>query len=369
MGGVGLPLTVIVAYGIDALMKRTEPGRLSRLTILATACSFFVLFVGVTYGFSQAAPIRWSMVLVMLTLVGLLAAQYDKTRPMLLIMALVIVLITISYPKMLRQDPADIATTSQLVETMRENLPDKSRFAVAAPGLSVLSPNLNASIGLASIHGYNSLSPRRYHTLIHDLGGEMTTYGRWNSVISPDYAGTMFWMSNISLMLSPKKLSHENLQYLGEESGVHLYRVISRMGHSLQVTLPQESIRADTLQIPDPRRLETHSPTKLLDEGDVLEFSVANRTSSLLILSQKFHRDWQAQAKTPQGEWVPVQTKEVNGVFQGVLVPPDASVIRLEFKAFARYTWIVHIFWLLLLAVLGVQGLVKTKWMLNRNIR
>jgi hypothetical protein len=41
----------------------------------------------------------------------------------------------------------------------------------------------------------------------------MQICGRWNDTISPDYSSAMFWMSNISLMLSPTKLTHENLEY------------------------------------------------------------------------------------------------------------------------------------------------------------
>ena len=238
LGSIMLPLTIIVAYGVDALVKRTKAGEHSRVVWFATASGLGVIIVGLCFGLTQAIPIRWGMVLAMLMLVGLLAAQHQKTRPVLLIAALVIVLATISYPLMLRQDPAQIATTSHLVDKVRANLSAGSRFAVAASGLSVLPPNLNAGLELASVHSYNSLSSRRYHTLIKELGGEVQTYGRWNGAISPDYNSTMFWMSNISLMLSPTKLTHENLEYLGEESGVHLHKVISRMGDSLQVTPP-----------------------------------------------------------------------------------------------------------------------------------
>ncbi|MDF0605551.1 hypothetical protein HZU77_007800 [Neisseriaceae bacterium TC5R-5] len=356
-----LPFTIIVAYGADALLKRTAHGELAAVITVATAGVLAVLAIGVGFGLSQAFSIRWWMVLLMLVLTVLLAAQHPQTRPPLLLAALVIVLAAISFPLMLRQDPAQIATTSHLVEKVRANLPTGSRFAVAAPGLSVLPPNLNAALGLASVHSYNSLSSRRYHTLIKELGGEVQTYGRWNGAISPDYNSAMFWMSNISLMLSPMKLTHENLEFLGNESGVYLHKVISRMGDSLQVTSPsQTSMVADGRHIADPRLLPKYIPTKLLGQGDLLEFEVRPGAPSVLILSQKFHRDWQAQAFDQSG-WVPAKTTVINGVFQGVLLPQNAQRVRLEFKPYARYAWVAHVFWLILLTLIGFMAW-KKKW-------
>lgn len=355
LGSIMLPLTVIVAYGADALIRDLDPPKRSQVVALATACILVIMAIGLGYGLAIAMPIRWGTVLLMFLLVGMLAAQIRKTRSWLMVSALVLVLAAISYPLMLRQDPAQIATTSPLVEKVRANLPLGSRFAVASPGISALPPNLNAGLGLPSVHSYNSLSSRRYHTLIKALGGEVQTYGRWNGAISPDYSSAMFWMSNISLMLSPTRLIHENLAYLGEESGIHLHRVVSRMGDSLQVSIDPTSMRTDGLHIADPSALPSRSPMKVLDEGDALEFDVTPMASTALILSQKFHRDWQATALSPLG-WAPAKTIEVNGVFQGVFLPPDASRVRLEFKPFARYAWLAHVFWLLLLAMLGFMA-------------
>lgn len=184
----------------------------------------------------------------------------------------------------------------------------------------------------------------------------MQTYGRWNGAISPDYSSAMFWMSNISMMLSPTKLMHDNLEYLGDESGIHLYKVISRMGDSLQVIFPQASISvADDLQVVDPRLLPKHTPSKELDQGDLLEFKVTPGAPSVLILSQKFHRNWQAKVFDQSG-WVPTKTAVVNGVFQGTFLPKEAQRVRLEFKPYVRYAWISHVFWLFSLALLAFRA-------------
>lgn len=350
LGSIMLPLTIIMAYGADALIKRTRVGALSRQVYIGVASALMVVVFGLAFGFVNDVSIRWGMVLSVLILLGLLAAQYNTTSHVMLLVALILVLVTISYPLMLRQDPAQIATVSPLIEKLRKNLPEDSRFAVAAPGLLVLPPNLNAGLGIASVHSYNSLSSRRYHSLIKALGGKMQTYGRRNKTISPDYNSAMFWMSNISLILSPTKLSHENLKYLGEESGVYLHKVISRMGDSIQVILSPDNIEVDGLQMSDPRELPRYTTSKQLDQGDFLEYEVAQGAPSILVLSQKYHRDW--QAKVLEGEtWVLANTTVVNGVFQGVILSSDAQRVRLEFKPFARFAWIGHVFWLSLLVL------------------
>lgn len=355
LGSIMLPLTIITAFGIDALAKRTQNRQFASAVFAGGAVTLVVIAIGVAFGISQHVPIRWGLVAGLLLLSGLLIAQHDRTRPLLLMLALASVLFMTSYPLMLKQDPAQIAMTSPLVERIRGNLPPGSRYAVAAPGVSVLPPNLNATLGLASVHSYNSLSSTRYHTLIKSLGGEVQTYGRWNGTISPDYAGAMFWMRNIGLILSPGKLGHQNLELLGEVSGIYLYRVISRMGESLQVVPPQLDMSVTKIVLDDPRGMVTTTPVKILDQGDVLEFEIKPSAPSVFLLSQKFHRDWEALAKTDHG-WQAAQTVEVNGVFQGVLVPQDSREVRLDFKPLARYAWIAHVFWLQLLLLVGFKS-------------
>ena len=266
--------------------------------------------------------------------------------------ALGVVLVTTSSPLILKQEQSQLVISSPLVEKIRGNLPLDSRYAVAAPGISSLPPNFNATLGLASIHSKNSLSSSRYHTLIKSLGGDVNTYGRHNKTIEPNYSGSMFWMSNIGLILSPQKINHQNLDSLGQESGVHLYRVKSRMGESIQVLPLQLDINEKEIRFDDPRNMTWFTSKKVLDQGDLLEFEIKPSKNSVFILSQKFHRDWEALVQTNNG-WKTAQTVEINGVFLGVLLPEGSLRLRLDFKALSRYAWIAHIFWVLLILLIG----------------
>lgn len=152
LGSITLPLTIITAFGIDALARRTHHRQFSSAVFAGAAVALVVIAIGVAYGVSQHISIHWEIVIGMLLVTGLLIAQYDRYRPLFLMTALALVLSMTSYPLMLKQDPARIAMTSPLVEQVRDNLPPGSRYAVAAPGISVLPPNLNTTLGLASVH-------------------------------------------------------------------------------------------------------------------------------------------------------------------------------------------------------------------------
>jgi hypothetical protein len=348
LSSIMLPLTVICAFGVDALSKMVE--RRNVIVLISTAVTLLFIAMGVALGFARNDTLRWGVVAGMLLVAILLMAQCHRHRPLLLMIALAAVLNISAYPLMLKQDRSEIAMTSPLVEKIRTNLASGSRYAAMDYEVSALPPNFNALLGLASVHTYNSLSSTRYHTLVKALGGEVMMYGRWNSVISPDFSSPVFWMSNIGLILSSNKIAHGNLESLGQQSGVHLYRVVSRMGESLQVAVPQGSIATTAVFLDDPRTLTQGTPVKTQDSGDVLQFNVPLSVPSIFVLSQKFHSDWHASAYT-QGAWQEVPTVEINGVFQGVILPAAAKQVRLEFKPLVRFAWIAHLAWLVLLIV------------------
>lgn len=355
LGCVMLPLAILLAYGVDALVRRTRDFQYAGAVVAAGAGILAMLAVILALGFKLTLEVEWRAVLMTLIVVALLWAQAIRTSAVLLVLSLLLVGAYLSFPLMLRQDPAHIATSSPLVETMRTHLPNDSRYAVAAPGLAILPPNLNASLELSSLHTYNSLSSQRYHALIESLGGEVRTYGRLNAFINPDYGGTPFWMSNIALMLSSVKLVHDNLEYLGEVNGVQLHRVVSRMGCCLQIEAHEDGSRPETVHISRPQGATTTFPVKTLDQGDMFTMDVKHGPASLLVLSQKFHRDWRAEVRTAAG-WHKARTVTVNDVFQGVWLPAEVDRVRMMFEPFVRFAWIAHAFWLLLLATLAYRA-------------
>ncbi|MGO9829580.1 MAG: hypothetical protein ACLPJH_05525 [Myxococcaceae bacterium] len=351
----GLPLTIIVGYGADALVRRTNPGRLRRAVWSALGTVLAILVSAVWICLRQSLQVHWAILVAMLTMLVLLGAQRDDTHPALLLLSLFIGLIAVSYPLILRQKLSEIQRTSAFIDDVRAALPAGSRLAVAAPGVLVLPANFNTELGLASLHTYDSLSSRRYQNLIAALGGRVEPYGRRNRAIAPDYTSPLFWMANVGLMLSPAMLADQNLDYLGEGAGTFLYKTRALMGESIQVIPKETRVTPDGLEIGDPRLLVSRSPSKLSDEGDRLEFQVTPEEPSLLVLSQTFHGDWRAVALVEAG-WVPAQTVAVNGVFQGVLLPRDSRQVRLTFEPNSRYAWIGHVFWGCLAVLLGAQA-------------
>jgi hypothetical protein len=161
-------------------------------------------------------------------------------------------------------------------------------------------------------------------------------------------------MSNIGLMISPKPLNHPNLQDIGADGEFHFYRVLNRMGCCLQTVL-SDKVDAGRIDILDRKAART-TPLKTRDEGDLLEFEVRGGQSSILVLSQQYHRHWQALARTPSG-WVEASTLPVNGAFQGILLPAETQTVRLQFLPFVRFAWIAHVFWAFALLILAGQAI------------
>ncbi|MEM6988764.1 MAG: hypothetical protein AAF499_19850, partial [Pseudomonadota bacterium] len=320
-------------------------GHTVRVILLCALATVLLCLLAVAlYVVGLGLPTRWLFIGVTLAILCLLVPYRGAVHRVRLLLALSLTVISTAYPLMIRQHPDEIAVSSALVESVRDALPQGSRYLVATPGVPVFPPNLNVGLGLPSVHSYNSLSSMRYHDLIESLGGQMNTYGRWNADVSPDYSSPAFWMSNVGLVLSSAKIAHPNLVHLGQEADVNLYRVETRMGEGVQVLWESDEAVTQAVDVGDPRDRATRASVKIHDRGDVLEYETQADQPSVLVLSQKYHRDWRARALVA-GKWTPAPAVPVNGAFQGVWVAAGSERIRLEFAPYARFAWIAHVFW------------------------
>ncbi len=350
-----LPLSIMAAYGTDAIIKQNHP-RLRLCAAKAAAFATAMLLLALGYAFWEGVQPQWDMFVLSATVIYLLVVWTRTGKAAFVVIVLAIVAVGFSRQMMFKLNSDQVMLTSPLVDAIRENLPTGSRYAVAGDNIAELPPNFNAVIGLASIHSYNSLSSRIYQSFIKNLGGETIIYGRVNYAVSPDFGGAAFWMSDIGLLLSSRPLEGNGIYFVGHVGSVHLYRVKPSMGAYLRVPIPENEPAGD-LHIEDPRHLPSLEVRKTVDHGDLLEFEVSGDSASALILSQKYHRDWRAFAQVG-AIWKEVPSVPVNDFFQGVRLPGDATRVRLHFEPFARYSWLGHVFF----SVLGVLILISTLW-------
>jgi hypothetical protein len=351
LGTLVLPLAIVSAYGVNALTAQS-PFRTGgvKWSIIGTTVSLIAVLC---FCWTAGMTIRWGIAAAMLAIILLLAGcLVGSLRSVALIAALGLTGACTAFPLMLRRPATDLIRNSDLVKRVIAATPAGTRIALIAPGVDVLLPNSNTIFGVASIHSYDSLSSHRYQALLRELGGETEQYGRWNSMVAPDFGSHVFWMSNIGLVISPAPILHPNLERFGAEGTLQLYRVRDSMGCCLQ---SPTTTKAGPGDISSTTR-EGIRPVKTSDQGDVLEFEVHNYpdTDSVLTLSQQYHNDWRASVRTASG-WQVARTVPVNGAFQGVVIPATSELVRLQFMPFVRFAWIAHVVWVIviLMAVLG----------------
>jgi len=260
---------------------------------------------------------------------------------------------------MLLWQPSEISTADeQFYARIRSHIPAGSLTAVVPGNFPFLSNNFNAYVDIPSIHTYNSLSAERYQRFIENMGGEFTNYGRRNASINPDFTSMPFWMSNIGLVVAPMQLRSPILQKVdtlpGNKPGqeIILYSVSERMGRALVVPHPAVPLSQPSIEIPDPRLSDYQIPRLIEDSVDRLDFSVAVDQPSLLVVSSKYHPQWHAEVFDGQ-RWLDRPVIAVNGIFQGVALKPEDTNVRLSFRPYVRWMWVVYLFWVGYLMYIG----------------
>ena len=351
-----LPLAILTAYGVDDIFRRSGEIVTTRAVLFAAGVLFAIVAYAMVLAKVDHLHLEWPIVVLSLLLAFLIGLQSYRTRLWEIVLSVVIVTEVLVSPALHQVDPTSIATESRLTDTLRANMPEGSRFAFIDNGSNILLPNVNAGLGLPSVHNYDPLSPRRYSTLIASLGGKVQVQGRWNTAISPDFRSDNMWMSNISVLLSTTPLAVGGLTTeIGREAGLYIYGFHSRMGDAFLADSSHAQITGSKVWIDHPEHFSGGEVKKSQDRGDEVFFDLKAGTPSILILSHLFDSNWHATALGPTG-WKPIKTVEVNGVFQGVDVPANVQRVRLEYKPYVRFAWISSVIWLALFALLAIRA-------------
>ena len=362
-----LPMLWLAVYALDSVLrskvssatnaKASQTGAVSaRLTAFATCLAI----VGCAFALAKTSghavdDIRVFLIgLSFLAFAGLWSGYVAVAASVGVILAVG----AYGWPLLLIHNAASIRWTSPLVEAVRANLPEGSRYAwVTEPPMS-LWPNVNATLGLATIHTYNSLSPKSYQALVRELGGEVLVYGRINTWINPPATSASLQLANIALFLSARPLPNKYGTPLAAVGSVFIYRNDQRMGAWMNMPLSEATGDPSSgYRIEQPAQATRWVVERVRNDGDAQEFAMTVTQPSLFVLSQKFHSQWIAEWRDGS-EWHNASTVSVNGFFQGVIVPQGTQSVRISFRPWVRYAWCAHLFF----AVAGIFIMLNFAW-------
>jgi hypothetical protein len=356
-----IPLAMLAAHGADALVAG-DGGQ--RRRSLAMALAVVVLATTAAWAASLAtgaglAP-RWGYVVLAAAVVGGLAvaARWPRHATALLAVGAVVSVWAHGRELLLTQAPERIASTSPLVEDLRRALPPGGRYAFVGE-LDPLQPNVNATVGLPSVHTYNSLSSRRYQALVEALGGTTSIHGRHNLAIAPHYGAPAAQLAGIAVVGSPRPLAHPALIELPSATpGVHLYRVGTYRGCCVRLPI---AAAGPEPRLPPLMTADWDAATLRMDAGDRLELDLAPRPGAgVLVLSRAFHPQWRARGADAGGTHA-LRTLAADGIFLAGELPAGTRSVTVEFVPYSRLAWIAHVFFVVLAAWLAIRALARRR--------
>ena len=356
-----LPMTIVVAYGCDVLIG-LPMARMRQVIGWVIIGQFIVVGCGIAVaGWFDLGIAPWDALRIGVIVITTLLLYWRQT-PMMVWSALVLSVLVTAAPLIVHQPVQALIKETPLTRTLQQQVPSGARFAVVSGSLEhVLAPNYNALIGVASVHSYNNFFTPYYQRLIHQLGGKITVYGKLNRAIAPNYDDTVFWMSNIAVVLAAQPIDHPNLVLVTQHDDVWVYEVKQRMGAYWRIPVRRVTDVSD-IHIPDYHAPQSLPITQYQHHGDVVElqYPVAS-TASLLVLSTLYESGWQAESFDGQ-RWTKVAPVSVNGAFLGVVVPAQSSALIVRYETYVQYMWISHVVWLGCFVVVGAWWLWYTRF-------
>jgi hypothetical protein len=348
-----VPLAMIAAVNLDGALRRetrdsslSDPSVSRLLVPFASATAFYLILL--VNAFAAAlqlhfTPERWTL-LALVAYLPLLVFALRFRLPGIIIVVVIAHLLMFDRSLLLTQQRDAIVQSTPATKRLQTLLADGGRFAVMNSATDFMPPNMNAQVKLSSVHTYDSLSPLRYQALIHELGGDMTTYGRSNqSIGAASLTTTDFQLANIDALITREPLTSATVTSDSNFGDLHLYRVLERWGRYTRFGLNSIVFDGDSARLIDTSSVEKDAATAVTNQGDRVSLHLAHdsATTTLLVVSQLYNPVWRADARSSDG-WLPLRTLPVNDAYEGVLIPPGIDSIRLRFVPWIRWSWLGH---------------------------
>lgn len=347
-GAALIPLSIAGAIGLDALLRAHRPRPFAPLVLVLAPIAFVSAFA-----LGETPLVRW----LALAAVAIALLAFVLFRWRILLPALAVFTMLGWSTNLLVSIPRDaIAESSPLVEALRERTADGSRYSIgAARAEDILSPNVEARLGLRSVHAYDSLYSEGYRAwcaAISTVGTKV--YGRWfeNVVGHAGYEQNAFERAAVGVVIARQPIASPALTVDGRVGPWLLHRpsvapvlalhILDAQPDQLasgvvDLGRPARSLRQGTLEFTEHRDDRARVRIAPVDEP------------SLVFFSKQYHPHW--VARDAGGAHLP--TVVVDGVFLGVVAPARCRELEIRFEPWARFASIPQAFFALAFVALG----------------
>jgi hypothetical protein len=351
LGAAIIPAFVLAGHALDHILRKG----LKELAFPIILIMIPFLLTGIT-AFNQGILLHTGFILAcLLFMSGIIIFMVTRKSALLLILAGGTVFVY-SYSIMLTRPLSEIRLSSPLVESIRAETQDGSRYALVGQDLGALLPsNQEVLLKISSIHSYDSLSSVNYQRLALQLSETgATAYGRWFSRIDSGLklSREAFSYAGVSLLLSRSDLDDNLFKKICEIDEIKFYKTLSAPILETQLMdfecdgMHKKMIVSGYLN--DQQRLEIK---KTLSFDDFMRFKVTPaEQETLLFVSQQYHPRWRASSRG-----ISLTTVIINDFYLGAIIPPKVDEVDFEFRPFVRWSWIPQV----LYSVLGIGLLIS----------
>ena len=348
-----IPVTFLITEIYNCLITSNSRCPYLIISMLISSAAYFV-------SFHYYAESSYGYVFFIVSCLFFFCLSFNKSRH-LSYLPFCLLIVLVAYPKLFHIKRSEIVTTSPIVEFLKNTNSQLSNFIIVSnKKIHILPPNINAVLGLNSIHSYNSLSSNEYHRLISGLRGNMFTFGRLNATLNPNFGDDVFWMANISSVISIKAIVDKNLELITKIDNYYLYKVKSTMGFVKQFSMsPLEEVKSTSLLKESYYDIDYN----VNYQGDKIAINTKSvNMNSLLLLSQLYNVNWDAHAFV-HGNFLKLKPFSYNGIFLGLRLPPGTSSVVFKYNSPLYYMIYINYFWLFIFGFLLLILCKKRVWL------